>query len=592
MPGIEEKVFTMLQGRQLAQVSSKSAAAPRDEAFPNVLHKRCTLALKQTSVTQRGSSRVTNKHSGVGMKGRGCVDRPVLEISKKRVLEWCKGKRCMALNQHRGLCNTLRGQRPWALEGASPPETNSGLIYIDSRVRGPQLGSGVGEVDASQEMHSGVLLDDLGQSSPLKMNSALGSGCSDVRHEQFSLSGIMLVLRKHLSGIHIYTSSLDFTGLRDATRLLSFRHMLCTILSILFRCVGASAAERLACSPPAKAFPVPPPFLFRRCSILTSTTPVGSQDLDVKNRPNIFTHSVNEEMGDDQKLTILYAIHVKVRTFEGILPVTAYTSKTAKPPSFCRIPLVNKEMASELFLGMMEANPAPDLDRTIERGVYPPPLPICKVVASVSNNTTEVSSVSTIRRDGLSHRYVHSKLIQHCGIEFRAYCIFSLQCIDRNTVRLARRSDEALGVRVSVARIAPSLIDLARVAHAGDYVAARPGSRSEGAIRATLTRAPSASSLLRARHHRWVWKYSVRRSIASGDTQVLLRDYTQLMSEEGTTHLNGNRRALRYPHQASRFGIGGERQETANSSLANSSEKTLLPYSGSPDPRQFDNTPF
>ncbi|KAJ8868013.1 hypothetical protein PR048_031822 [Dryococelus australis] len=33
-----------------------------------------------------------------------------------------------------------------------------------------------------------------------------------------------------------------------------------------------------------------------------------------------------------------------------------------------------------------------------------------------------------------------------------------------------------------------------------DYVAARPRSRSEGAIRATLTRTPSASSLLRARH--------------------------------------------------------------------------------------------
>ncbi|KAJ8875977.1 hypothetical protein PR048_023885 [Dryococelus australis] len=63
---------------------------------------------------------------------------------------------------------------------------------------------------------------------------------------------------------------------------------------------------------------------------------------------------------------------------------------------------------------------------------------------------------------------------------------------DGNTARLARRSDEALGVRVSVARIAPSLLDLGRAD-------ARPRSRSEGAIRATLTRTPSASSLLRAR---------------------------------------------------------------------------------------------
>ncbi|KAJ8893683.1 hypothetical protein PR048_006283 [Dryococelus australis] len=37
---------------------------------------------------------------------------------------------------------------------------------------------------------------------------------------------------------------------------------------------------------------------------------------------------------------------------------------------------------------------------------------------------------------------------------------------DGNTARLARRSDEALGVRVSVARIAPSLLDLERATHA------------------------------------------------------------------------------------------------------------------------------
>ncbi|KAJ8878010.1 hypothetical protein PR048_022473 [Dryococelus australis] len=37
-----------------------------------------------------------------------------------------------------------------------------------------------------------------------------------------------------------------------------------------------------------------------------------------------------------------------------------------------------------------------------------------------------------------------------------------LQCFYGNTARLARRSDEALGVRVTVARIAPSLLDLGR----------------------------------------------------------------------------------------------------------------------------------
>ncbi|KAJ8866292.1 hypothetical protein PR048_032135 [Dryococelus australis] len=48
---------------------------------------------------------------------------------------------------------------------------------------------------------------------------------------------------------------------------------------------------------------------------------------------------------------------------------------------------------------------------------------------------------------------------------------------DGNTARLARRSDEALGVRVSVARIAPSLLELARAA--GRYSSHRPGLTSE-----------------------------------------------------------------------------------------------------------------
>ncbi|KAJ8868508.1 hypothetical protein PR048_030036 [Dryococelus australis] len=38
-------------------------------------------------------------------------------------------------------------------------------------------------------------------------------------------------------------------------------------------------------------FPVSPALSFRRCSILTSITLIGSQNLDVKNIPNLFTHS-------------------------------------------------------------------------------------------------------------------------------------------------------------------------------------------------------------------------------------------------------------------------------------------------------------
>ncbi|KAJ8866273.1 hypothetical protein PR048_032116 [Dryococelus australis] len=79
----------------------------------------------------------------------------------------------------------------------------------------------------------------------------------------------------------------------------------------------STVAERIARSPPTKAnrvqsrlghrifaqvgivpddavvqgSPVSPTSSFRRCSILTSITLIGSQDLAVKSRPNVFTHS-------------------------------------------------------------------------------------------------------------------------------------------------------------------------------------------------------------------------------------------------------------------------------------------------------------
>ncbi|KAJ8898339.1 hypothetical protein PR048_003699 [Dryococelus australis] len=53
-------------------------------------------------------------------------------------------------------------------------------------------------------------------------------------------------------------------------------------------------------------YPVSPTISFRRCSMLTSIAPVGSQDLDVKSRPNIFTpHS--------PYLSVLITNNVRVR---------------------------------------------------------------------------------------------------------------------------------------------------------------------------------------------------------------------------------------------------------------------------------------
>ncbi|KAJ8898164.1 hypothetical protein PR048_003524 [Dryococelus australis] len=42
----------------------------------------------------------------------------------------------------------------------------------------------------------------------------------------------------------------------------------------------------------SRGSPVSPALSFRRCSILASITLIGSQDLDVKSRPNLFTHSI------------------------------------------------------------------------------------------------------------------------------------------------------------------------------------------------------------------------------------------------------------------------------------------------------------
>ncbi|KAJ8895964.1 hypothetical protein PR048_001305 [Dryococelus australis] len=85
---------------------------------------------------------------------------------------------------------------------------------------------------------------------------------------------------------------------------------------------GTTVAERLACAPPTKAIrvespagslrmescrtmplvggisrgsPVSPALSFRCCSVLISITLIGCQDLDVKSRPNLFTHSVRHQ---------------------------------------------------------------------------------------------------------------------------------------------------------------------------------------------------------------------------------------------------------------------------------------------------------
>ncbi|KAJ8878596.1 hypothetical protein PR048_019177 [Dryococelus australis] len=93
--------------------------------------------------------------------------------------------------------------------------------------------------------------------------------------------------------------------------------------------------------------------------------------------------------------------------------------------------------------------------------------------------------------------------------------------------RLVRNDDGALDGRVDVDLVAPALVGLAQWdRHAG------PRSRSEGAIRATLTRTPSASSLLRAR--RAVFP-SYRCTIAAPSRTAPVADKSSLSCETAST---------------------------------------------------------
>ncbi|KAJ8877402.1 hypothetical protein PR048_021856 [Dryococelus australis] len=115
--------------------------------------------------------------------------------------------------------------------------------------------------------------------------------------------------------------------------------------------VGATVAERLTCSPSTMAIrvqspagslrifacrysarrcrwsagflgdlPFPPPYSFQRCSILISVTLIGSQDLVVKSRTNLFTHSFSF-----QRIAYVLLRHVQKST----LPHTVFTINRA-----------------------------------------------------------------------------------------------------------------------------------------------------------------------------------------------------------------------------------------------------------------------
>ncbi|KAJ8865933.1 hypothetical protein PR048_033456 [Dryococelus australis] len=119
------------------------------------------------------------------------------------------------------------------------------------------------------------------------------------------------------------------------------------ITTLNFFIGGATVTERLDCSPPTKAnrwessrmtpmiggfsrgSPISPAISFRRCSILTSITLIGSQDLDVESHPNLVTNplfTVDEADG-------IIALH-KAEEYTTCLNISS-TARTLEKGASC-----------------------------------------------------------------------------------------------------------------------------------------------------------------------------------------------------------------------------------------------------------------
>ncbi|KAJ8897076.1 hypothetical protein PR048_002422 [Dryococelus australis] len=259
----------------------------------------------------------------------------------------------------------------------------------------------------------------------------------------------------------------------------------------------------------------PLPSSFRRCSIHRFTA-VSSQDLNIKSCPHLFTHSlhITSHWLDTHSSAIEHMLSKKdsargrqVRFsctwaqlhFPGVVldltrgsveilhtikdetlqqsPVAAGCFYVFAPEYPQKTPLIatcTTQGFNLVIILTMMIKLYTVLLKTTHKLDCSPPIEANRV-QSPAGSLTELSQVGIVLHDASSRRAfsgiphfprpripapLHSRLISPSS-DLKTSL---LRGHDGNTARRARRSDETLGVRVSVARIAPSFLDFGRAA--------------------------------------------------------------------------------------------------------------------------------
>ncbi|KAJ8882862.1 hypothetical protein PR048_014676 [Dryococelus australis] len=272
---------------------------------------------------------------------------------------------------------------------------------------------------------------------------------------------------------------------------------------------GATVAERLACSPPPRQSvfnprPVPDDDVGRRVFSGISITLIGSQDLGVKSRPYLFTHSrlstaVGRSPPGGHTSTLTSALVSKLQP--ACIPDISLHSRRphlgvshssflfyilkSNPRFYCFMKLMDRgenyhgqNIPSSLwgdraYLSEMRSRRHPGRKRLCllrrsdgnyarESGVSLRTHACTRTASSLRVSRSYLRAGRTADTEYASA--VHSRPSQH--LPYQPWGEGDLNCTverhDGSTACIARSSDVAIGVRVSVVRIAPSLLDLER----------------------------------------------------------------------------------------------------------------------------------
>ncbi|KAJ8883242.1 hypothetical protein PR048_015082 [Dryococelus australis] len=192
---------------------------------------------------------------------------------------------------------------------------------------------------------------------------------------------------------------------------------------------------------------------FPRRFIPTSITLIGSQDLDVKSHPNLFTRTPS------------LSPHISLADALAITP--RRQSDSSRPSPHLAVENAKEMYASRYGSQINNKKKATNLEEKLD------PLDFQLFTRAVQERVLLVhewhgsSEVSMERRRDVRVGETGDPRENPPGVNpgspwLQASALAAVSFLDGNTARLACRSDEALGARVSVARIAPSLLDLGR----------------------------------------------------------------------------------------------------------------------------------